>query len=263
MTFRWTDRAGVEHELTEHKAIDRELRQVKAELLALRDSITRSDDDAFLAIHEEKERLRARFFVLQEDLVRFARHEAARAIAVIKKIDLQAGFMSDLHRCYEQHARRRDDKIAMDEPPSHEQIYVLKMQAIRDGKSALLPATFAGAHAALLAKPATCRGPLPTNAPALEWTDRDGHYHQVRDLRQIEREYVTVARELTLLLPKLAPDVPITDVLIALELGCLGVDRVIVLERSMNDWAKHVIGVVRRDDVEFLAQLEKSDGPDV
>lgn len=257
MTFRWTDRAGVEHELTDHQAIEQERQQVRAELLALRDSITRSDDDAFLAIHVGMERLRARFLVLQEDLARFVRHEAERAIAVITKIDLQASFIGQLHRCYDQHAQRRDDEIAMGEPPIHEQMYVLKVQAIRDGKPAAVPSSFAEAHTALLAKPAICRTPLPNSAPALEWTDRDGHYHQVRDLRQIEREYVAVARELSLLLPKLEADVPIRDIVTALERARLWVNRVIILERTMNKWATHVIDVVRRESVAFLDGLEK------
>lgn len=260
MTFRWTDRAGVVHELTDHQAIEQERQQVRAELLALRDSITRSDDDAFLAIHEGMERLRSRFFVLQEDLARFVRHEAERAIAVITKIDLQASFIGQLHRCYDQHAQRRDDNTAMCASPSPEQIDVLKQQAIHDGKPTAILATFGEAHAVLLANPATCRTPLPSSAPALEWTDRDRHYHQVRDLRQIEREYVAVARELALLLPRLAADVPIRDNVAALQLAHVGVNRVTVLERSMNRWSAHVIGVVRGEDVTFLDELEKSDG---
>ena len=257
MTFRWTDRAGVEHELTDHQAIEKERQQVRAELLALRYSLTRSDDDAFIVAHGKADRLRARFLALQDDLVRFVRHEAARAIAVITKIDLHAGFISYLHRCYEQHARRKDDKLAMGEPPSHEQMYVLKMQAIRDGEPAAVPSSFAEAHMALLAKPTTSRTPLPTSAPALEWTDRGGYYHQVRDLCQIEREYVALARDLAPLLPKLAPDVPILDMVDALERARLGVNRAIILERTMNRWATHVIDVVRGEYVAFLDGLEK------
>lgn len=263
MTFRWTDRAGVVHELTDHQAIEQERQQVRAELLALRDSITCSDDDAFLAIHEGMDRLRARFFVLQEDLARFVRHEAERAIAVITKINLQASFIGQLHRCYDQHAQRRDDNSAMCASPSPEQIDVLKQQAIHDGKPTAILATFGEAHAVLLANPATCRTPLPSSAPALEWTDRDRHYHQVRDLRQIEREYVTVARELALLLPKLAADVPIRDTVTALERGRLPIDRVIILERTMSRWKAHVIGVVRSECFEFLDELEKFHGRNV
>ncbi|MBY0380296.1 MAG: hypothetical protein K2W78_00015, partial [Xanthobacteraceae bacterium] len=146
---------------------------------------------------------------------------------------------------------------AMCASPSPEQIDVLKQQAIHDGKPTEILATFGEAHAVLLANPATCRTPLPSSAPALEWTDRDRHYHQVRDLRQIEREYVSIARELAMLLPKLAADVPIRDTVTALERAHVGVNRVIILERTMNRWATHVIDVVRGEYVAFLDGLEK------
>lgn len=92
---------------------------------------------------------------------------------------------------------------------------------------------------------------------AFEWTDRQMKYHQVRDLRQIEREYIAVANDLARLRAQLAPGVPIRDVLPALELGRVGIDRIAILERTMNRWTAHAIGVARGEHVTFLDDLEK------
>jgi hypothetical protein len=89
------------------------------------------------------------------------------------------------------------------------------------------------------------------------------HYHQVRDLRQIEREYVALANDLSRLRPQLAADVPIRDAIKALEAGRLAVDRVSILERTMTRWTTHVIAVARSNFMAFLDELEKSDGRDV
>lgn len=261
--FSWTDRHGVAHNLATHDEIERERQEVRTELLDLRPRLEDSDDAAFMAAHGEAAALRERLIALQNDLRRFVRHEAARAITMIGQIELEARFLRDLHRSYDQWDERDDVAAGLAQPPTPEQRSVLRIQAIRDGRDAIIPATFGEAHALLLACPATCRTPMPDSAPAFEWTDRRMHHHQVRDLRQIEREYVVLAGELSNLRPQLAPDVPIRDMLTALELGRLAVDRVSILERTVKRWSAHVIAVVRSNDVMFLDELEKSVGRNV
>lgn len=262
-TFSWQDRRGIVHDLTGHEAIERERLDVRQELLDLRTRIESADDAVFMTAHGETVVLRARLVALQADLQAFVRHEAARATTMIGQIDLEADFLRALHRSYEQRVERGDDDAALAKPPTPDQVAVLRRQAIRDGRTASIPDTFGDAHTALLACPATCRTPLPDTAPGLEWTDRHQDYHQVRDLRQIEREYVAVANELALVRPQLAPEVPIRDVLKALEHSRLALDRVSLLERTMNRWSAHVISVVRGEHVTFLDDLEKSDGRNV
>ena len=263
MTFRWTNRQGVAHELDRHDEIESERRQVRQELLDLRPRLEHADNAIFIAAHGEAAALRARMGALHDDLHRFVRHEAARADTMIGQIDLDASFLRNLHSSYDQHGQRADDDDALAAPPTPDQGSVLRRQAIRDGREATIPATFGDAHAMLLAHPATCRMALPDTAPGFEWMDRHMRHHQVRDLRQIEAEYVVVAGELAALRTRLAPAVPIRDVMMALEQGRVGIDRVAILERAMNGWTAHVIGVVRADHVTFLDHLEKSDGRDV
>jgi hypothetical protein len=262
-TFRWVDRHGVVHNLTDHESIERERQQVRQELLDLRAALDSADDAIFIVAHNEATVLRARMVALQADLQGFVRHEAVRATAVIDRIELEASFIRSLHRSYEQFADHSGNDTTTATSPTAEQISVLKRQAIRDDREVSIPATFGDAHSLILAHPATCRTPLPDTAPAFEWTDRNMHYHQVRDLGQIEREYVALAGELTALLPQLAADVPIQGVLAALERGRLAVDRVIILEGAMKRWTSHVIGVVRAEYVTFLDDLEKFDGRNV
>ena len=175
---------------------------------------------------------------------------------MIGQTDLDASFLRDLHRSYEQHGERAADQAALVAAPTADQVSVLRRQAIRDGTQPAIPTTFGEAHAMLLAHPGTCRTPLPSAAPGFEWTDRHMKYHQVHDLRQIEREYVVVAGELANLRPLLAPGIPIRDMLTALEQVRLGIDRVAILERAMVRWTAHVIGVVRNEHVTYLDQLE-------
>lgn len=263
MTFRWTDRHGVTQDLNSHDEIEGERRQIRQELLDLRPRLEHADEAIFIAAHGEATALRARMVALQEDLHRFVRHEAARADTMIDQIDLDASFIRDLHCSYDQHVERADDDAALAAPPSADQASVIRRQAIREGRQAPVPATFGEAHAMLLAHPATCRTPLSESVPGFEWTDRRMHYHQVRDLRQIEAEYLAVAGELARLRPQLAPEIPIRDVLTALERGRVGIDRIAILERTMNRWTAFVIGVVRDDHLTFLDQLESSDGRNV
>lgn len=126
----------------------------------------------------------------------------------------------------------------------------------RELTSPLQARSFSEAHTLLSATPATCRAPLPADVPAVEWTDRLGHWHQVRDLRQIEREYLAIAAELDRLLPRLANGVPIRDILAALDAARLGVRRVSILERSMNHWTAQVIVAARDEYAAFLGDLE-------
>ena len=261
--FGWTDRHGVTHDLSTHDEIECERQEIKQELLGLRARLENSDDAVFMAAHDEAASLRERLMALQDDLRRFVRYEAARATTMIEQIELDASFLRGLHSCYEQYDERAEDAAALATSPTPDQISVLRRQAIRDGRDAVIPATFGEAHALLHAHPATCRTPLPDTAPGFEWTDRRMHYHQVRDLRQIEREYVELADELSRLRPQLAPDVPIRDVMTALEGARLAVDRVSILERTMSRWSAHVIAVVRGDYVTFLDELEMSDGRNV
>ena len=262
-TFRWTDRAGVSHELPSHDEIERERRQVRQELLDLRPRLESTDEAVFVVVHGEVTVLRVQLAKLQDDLRRFVRHEAARATTMIDQIEREAGFLRVLHRSYDQHDERAGDEAALAMPPTPEQMSVLRRQVIPNDAQAVVPATIGEAYALLLAHPATCRLPLPDPAPGFEWTDRQMHYHQVRPLRQIEREYVTIASELANLSPQLAPEVPIEDVLEALELSRLAVNRVTILERAMDRWTAHAIGVVRNDHVTFLDDLEKFDGRNV
>lgn len=263
MTFRWIDRHGVAHDLDRYNEIEGERRQIRQELIDLRPRLEQADDAIFITAHGEATVLRARMLALQEDLHRFVRHEAARADTMIERIALDASFVDDLHRSYDQYRQRFEDDAALVAPPTADQISVLRRQAIRDGRPEVIPATFDEAHALLLAHPATCRTPLPGAAPGFEWTDRQMRYHQVHELRQIEAEYAAVAGELSRLRPLLVPGIPIRDVLTALEQGRVGIDRVAILERTMNRWTAHVIGVVRADHVTFLDHLEKSDGRNV
>lgn len=259
-TLGWTDRHGVKHDLATYDEIERERQEVRQELLNLRTRIASTDDAVFMAAHGEVASLRGRMMTLQDDLHRFVRHEATRATAMIEQIELEASFLRDLHRSYDQRDERGDDATALTETPTLDQVFILKRQAIRDGAVAIIPATFGDAHAPLLAHPATCRTPLPDRAPAFEWSDRRMHIHQVRDLRQIEREYVELASELAGLAPQLAPESAIGDVLTALEQSRVVVDRVSILEGTINRWTEHAIVVARGDDVAFLDELEKSDG---
>jgi hypothetical protein len=255
--FPWTDRHGVEHDLDRHDAIEIERRHIRQELLDLRPRLEHADDAIFIAAHGEAVALRARMATLQDDLRRFVRHEAARADTMIGQIELEASFVRDLHRSYDQHGERLADEAALVAPPTADQLSVLRRQAIRDGAQAPIPPSFGEAHAMLLAHPGTCRMPLPGTAPTFEWTDRHMKYHQVHGLRQIEREYVVVAGELARLRPLLAPGIPIRDMLTALEQARVGIDRVAILERAMVRWTAHVIGVARGDHITFLDQLEK------
>lgn len=254
--FRWTDRHGVAHDLDQHDEIERERRQMRQELLDLRPRLEHADKTIFMAAHGEAVALRARMAALQDYLQRFIRHEATRADTMIGQIDLDASFLRDLHRSYEQHGERAANEAALVAAPTADQISVLRRQAIRDGTQAVIPAMFGEAHAMLVAYPATCRTPLPPGAPGFEWTDRHMKYHQVYDLRQIEREYVVVAGELAHLRALLAPGIPIRDMLMALEQARVGIDRVAILERAMVRWTAHVIGVARGDHITFLDQLE-------
>lgn len=263
MTFRWTDRHGVAHDLDRHDEIESERWQVRQELLDLRPRLEHADDAIFIAAHSEAAALRARMGVLQDDLHRFVRHEAARADTIIDQIDFNASFLRNLHSSYDQYGQRAADDDAMAASPTPDQGSVLRRQAIRDGREATIPATFGDAHAMLLGHPATCRMALPDTASGFQWMDRHTRYHQVRDLRQIETEYVAIAGELADLRPRLTPGSPIRDVVMALELGRVGIDRVAILEGTMSRWTMHVIGVVRAEHVTFLDQLEKSDGRNV
>ncbi len=254
--FRWTDRHGVAQDLDQHDEIERERRQVRQELLDLRPRLKNANETIFMAAHGEAVALRARMAALQDDLQRFVRHEATRADTMIGQIDLDASFLRDLHRSYEQHGERAADEPALVAPPTADQVSVLRRQAIRDGTQAVIPPSFGEAHAMLLAHPGTCRMPLPPAAPRFEWTDRHLKYHQVCDLRQIEREYVVVADELARLRPLLAPGIPIRDILTALEQARVGINRIAILEGAMTRWTTHVIGVARSDHITFLDQLE-------
>lgn len=262
-TFDWTDRHGVTHDLSTHRDIERERQEVRRELLDLRTRLATADGAAFVAAYDEAAALRERLMALQQDLQRFVLHEAARATAMIEQIDLDAAFLRSLHRSYEQREACGDDPAVLAVPPTPDQLSVLRRQAIRDGREAIIPGTFGEAHALLVAHSATRRAPLPASAPGFEWTDRHMHYHQVRDLRQIEREYVALADDLSRLRPQLAADVPIRDVIKALEAGRLAVDRVSLLERTMTRWTAHVIAVARSNSIAFLDELEKSDGRNV
>ncbi len=255
--FRWTDRHGVAHDLDQHDEIERERRQVRQELLDLRPRLEHADERIFIAAHGEAVALRARMAALQNDLQSFVRHEATRADTMIGQIDLDASFLRDLHRSYDQHGERAADEAVLVAPPTADQVSVLRRQAIRDGMQAAIPPSFGEAHAMLLAHPGTCRMPLPPAAPRFEWTDRHMKYHQVYDLRQIEREYVVVAAELGRLRALLAPGIPIRDMLTALEQARVGIDRIAILEGAMTRWTTHVIGVVRNDYVTYLDELEK------
>lgn len=257
-TFRWTDGDGVTQELASHDKIEQEWRMIRQHLLDLRTRLESADDAIFMAAHADAATLRSRLSALQDDLCRFARHEAARALTMIDQIELDASFVRALHRSYEQHRDRRGDDSALAASPTPDQMTVLRRQAIRDRTEASTPATFGEAHAQILAHPATCRMPLPETMPAFEWADRHMHHHQVRDLRQIEQEYVTVAAELVSLRPQLMPDASVKDMLSALEHSRLAVERVSILERNMNCWTAHVIGTVRGEYVTFLNDLEKA-----
>lgn len=254
--FPWIDRHGVAHDLDQHDEIERERRQVRQELLDLRPRLEHADETIFIAAHGEAVALRARMATLQDDLQRFVRHEATRADTMIGQIDLDASFLRDLHRSYDQHGERAADEAALVAQPTADQLSVLRQQAIRDGTQAVTPPSFGEAHAMLLAHPGTCRMPLPPAAPGFEWTDRYMKYHQVYDLRQIEREYVVVAAELARLRPLLAPGIPIRDMLTGLEQARVAIDRIAILERAMTRWTTHVIGVVRGNHITFLDQLE-------
>ncbi|KQS02263.1 hypothetical protein ASG11_15990 [Sphingomonas sp. Leaf357] len=262
-TFGWTDRHGVTHDLSTHDDIERERQEVRQELLDLRATLASADDAVFVAAYDKAAALGERLMALQQDLQCFIRHEAMRATAMIAQIELDAAFLRSLHRSYEQREACGDDPAALAVPPTPDQMSVLRRQAIREGREAIIPSTFGEAHALLFAHSATRRAPLPVRAPGFEWTDRDMHYHQVRDLRQIEREYVALANDLSRLRPQLAADVPIRDAIKALEAGRLAVDRVSILERTMTRWTTHVIAVARSNFMAFLDELEKSDGRDV
>ena len=262
-TFGWTDRHGVTHDRTTYDDIERERREVRQELLDLRARLASVDDAVFVAAYDEAAGLGERLMALQQDLQCFIRHEAVRAAAMIEQIGLDAAFLRSLHRSYEQRKACGDDPAALAVPPTPDQMSVLRRQAIRDGREAIIPSTFGEAHALLFAHSATRRTPLPPSAPGFEWTDRHMRYHQVRDLRQIEREYVALADDLSRLRPQLAADVPIRDVIKALEAGRLAVDRVSLLERTMTRWTAHVIAVARSHSMAFLDELEKSDGRNV
>lgn len=126
MTFRWTDRHGVAHGLDRHDEIESERRQVRQELLDLRPRLEHADDAIFIAAHDEAAALRARMGVLQGDLHRFVRHEAARADTIIGQIDLDASFLRNLHSSYDQHGQRAADDTAMAAPPTPDQGSVLR-----------------------------------------------------------------------------------------------------------------------------------------
>lgn len=262
-TFSWTDRHGVMHDLSTDDDIERERQEIRLELLDLGARLASTDDAVFVAAYDEAAALGERLMALQQDLQCFVRHEAMRAVAMIEQIDLDASFLRSLHRSYEQREACGDDPAALAVPPTPDQMSVLRRQAIRDGRAAIIPSTFGEAHTLLFAHSATRRTPLPPSAPGFEWTDRYMRYHQVRDLRQIEREYVALADDLSRLRPQLAADVPIRDVIKALEAGRLAVDRVSILERTMTRWTAHVIAVARSHSMAFLDELERSNGRNV
>lgn len=255
--FRWTDRYGIAHDLNDGNAIERERGAVTSDLLALRGRLTSADDTVVVAAVGTAAPLRSRLVVLADDLNRYLRHVAEAAKIAIGEIVMEGAHLSRLHRCYEQQVKHATDVAWLAGPPSAEQATVLAWQADRDGKAELQPESFGAAHALLLAQPATCRAPLPASCAAVEWTDRDLKYHQVRDLRQIEREYVVIAGELDLLAPRLAANVPIRDTIEALERARPLVRRIGVLERTMNHWNVQVIAAVRDDYRMFLDDLEK------
>lgn len=255
--FRWADRHGVVHELTDGDAIEREHRAVKAELLALRERLSSADDAVVTAVLGEAAPLRARLVALAADLRRYLRHAAEAASNVVGEIVAEAAHLARLHRCYQQQIEHTTDAPWLAGPPSAEQVAVLAWQAGRQQMEEPRPASFGAAHALLLADPETCRTPLPASFAAVEWTDRNVKYHQVRDLRQIEREYVAVAAELDLLAPRLGANVPIRDTIEALERAQPLVRRIAVLERTMNYWTAQVIAAARDDYRMFLDELEK------
>ena len=251
-SFRWVDRHGVAHDIVDADVIEREYWDVVAEVRTLGSDVSGADETVTLAALAKAAPLRARLTILVEDLRRHLRHTADDAIRAIGEITGEAAYLAALHRCYDQQAERIADTAWLAGPPSAEQVSVLA----RALTSPLQATSFREAHALLVANAGTCRTPLPDDVAAVEWTDRLGHWHQVRDLRQIEREYLTVAAELGRLLPRLATGVPIRDVLAALDAARLGVRRVSVIERSMNHWTAQVIVAARDEYAAFLGDLE-------
>lgn len=154
-TFGWTDRHGVTHDLSNHDDIERERQEVRQELLDLRARLASADDAEFVAAYDEAAALGERLMALQQDLQCFVRHEARRAVAMIEQIDLDASFLRSLHRSYEQREACGDDPAVLAVPPTPDQMSVLRRQAIRDGRAAIIPSTFGEAHTLLFAHSAT------------------------------------------------------------------------------------------------------------
>lgn len=266
--FRWRDRHGIEHVLDSCAPIEAEHRAVTVELLALRERLRSEDDTIYLAARRVAAPLLERLVALGHDLETWdkaceqeIRATAQQAREAIGGIIVEARHLRALHASYDQYlALTGSSAEAARMPPSSEQLTVLAEDARRNNRYFTRPVSFEQAHRMLVASATTNRIELPPAFPTFEWADRHGHNHQLRSSLGIEREYVELADEIVRLLPNIYPEIELRKCAVALEKIRLAVDRVSLLEQSMDNWTSFVVALDRESLGKTLDALETFHG---
>jgi len=265
--FLWRDRRGVTHSLDSRDLIVAEMAEIVAKLKTFTAALEAENPETYEAAMRASEPLVQRHNVLVSDCERWNQHisvltaaSAADLLASIDALRAEVDTMRVLHRYLAEYEKLDRDiaagirlSSATDAPVTADQQRLLT--------SVLkLPATAASsineARSLLQADPRTNRDPLPEGASSFLSTDRQGRPHDVRDLREIEVEYIAAFDALDTLLPALkgqSPSMKVTEALVA---SVASANMVNSLKGNFEGWARHCASL-RQQEAHARAQSIK------
>jgi hypothetical protein len=256
--FIWRNRHSVEHNLATCDLIKAEIAAIDAELEAFVDKLEADDPNIWTAAMQASEPLVQRRNALMTDCERWNKHADAidvahaRALAAsiaakrpeIDTIRILHDYLKDWEKLDRDIAAGVKPRSAIDAPMTQEQAKLLT-------NVLLLPASAAhsisSAHALLQADPRTNRDPLPKDANSFLAQDRHGRPYDVRDLRDIEVEYIATFEELDALVPALKGEFSSQLTAEAHAAASTPCNRLVVIQQSMEGWAQHCAALQKQE----------------
>lgn len=260
--FVWIDRDGRRHELDSPARIEAEAAAIAQEMDRYVDILDGGDrmlrDTARTAIG----RLRLRLEQLRADLASWNEHAVAviggEAMSLAKQIDELPGMIADVLLVVELHGEHaRLMAVTNDAPEMRarrlaEPMTAHQRQAIDACASRTAPASTATRGEAgewLDAQQRFARRGR-VDGGWFAWVDRNGHAHRLADPLMIEREVVTIAKELAKLYPALTGNTAPDELYTAVDTGFASWARLQILKGDLERYDREATA---REDTAWTA----------
>jgi hypothetical protein len=248
--FVWRDRHDVQRVLETCDPIKAEITVIDAELLEFVDKLEAEDPKVWMAAMQASESLVRRRNLLMTDCERWNRHADAinvtQARELVVSIEIkrpEIDTMRNLHRYLADWEKLDRDITAGAQSQSAVNAPMTQEQAQLLTSVLKLPASVAqsigSARALLQADPRTNRDPLPKDGNSFLSQDRHGRPHDVRDLRDIEVEYIAAFEALDALAPALKSESSSISTTKILSQASASANMVNIIQSNLEGWAQH------------------------